>query len=128
MDIPVSRGTAVVEERVGVVDSLGESETFVLLARGKSGPVSGLVARAEFARLRDSVVAPSPDPVEGVTGGRVDGERNHAEDTLGGCDVDGVGRTGACLLGGASSIGGRRSHGSHRSVRSNAFCTNAKSI
>ena len=119
------KSTYVTPDRVGVVDSLGESEAFILLARGKSGPVSGLVARAEFARLRDSVVAPSPDPVEGITGGRVDGERNHAEDTLGGGDDDRVGRTSARAAGVAAVVGahggrGRPGRGGS-TVGSNAF-------
>lgn len=122
-DIPVSRGTTVVEERVGVVHGLGEGETKVALACSESSTVRGLVARGQFAGLRDGVVVRSPYPVEGVTDGCVDGERNHPEDTLGGSDVDGVRRAGTCLRRSARSVGSRCGHGSHGSVGSNTFCT-----
>ena len=119
VNIPMTGGAAVVEERVGVVDGLGEGEALVVLARGESGSVGGLVAGAELAGLRDGVVVPSPDPVEGVTDGRVHREGNVAENTLGRGDDD---RVRCTSTGCVSSGGGRRSVGGRGSTEgSNAF-------
>ena len=90
----MGRDTAVEERRVGVVDDLLKDEGRVLDTGGE-GRVVGLVAKLELGALGDSVRAGHPDELDGVTDGGVHRERNVAENTLGGSDDDGVGRTSA---------------------------------
>lgn len=92
--IPVTRSTAVEVDRVGVVNDLLKDESCVLLA-GSEGAVASLVARSELARLGDGVVVRAPHEHDGITDGRVHGERNVTENTLRRSDDDGVGDTGA---------------------------------
>ena len=87
-------GTAVEEGGVRVVDNLSELEGRVLLA-GSEGSIGGLVAKLELRRLGHGVVVGTPAEQDGVADGGVDGEGHVAEDTLGGRDDDGVGRTSA---------------------------------
>ena len=93
-DIPVSGGTTVVEGGVGVVNNLIESEVLVVSSRSE-GSGRGLVAKLKLRGLGDGVVVGTPDELDGVTDGRVDGERHVAEHALGGCNDNGVGGAGA---------------------------------
>jgi len=85
----VSRGTAVVEGRVGVVDDLAESEALILLARSEGGGGS-LVAREELRRLGDGVLVGAPHELDCIADGSVNGEGNIPEGALSGSNDNGV--------------------------------------
>ena len=92
--LAMGRYTAVEEGRVGIVDDLREDEALVLHARRES-MIGSLVAKLELRRLGHGVVLGTPDELDGVTDGGVDGEGHVTEDTLGGGNDDGVGRASA---------------------------------
>lgn len=85
-------GTAVVEDRVRVVDNLVEGEALVVAA-GRERRIAGLVADLELRGLGHGVDVGVPDEVDGVTDGGVGGEGDVTQDTLGGGNDDGVGDT-----------------------------------
>ena len=88
----MTRGTAVEEGRVGVVDDLVEGEALVLLAGGKRR-VAGLVADLELRRLGDGVHVGVPLELDGITDGGIHCERNISENTLSRGDDDSVSYT-----------------------------------
>lgn len=91
--LAMGRNSAVEERGLGVVHNLVKDERGVLLARGKGRGIGRLVADGEGRRLGDGVRASSPHEADGVSDRGVDREGHVAEDTLGGCYDDGVGRT-----------------------------------
>ena len=87
-------GNGTVEEGgVGIVDNLLEDEVLQLDTRGEGG-VRGLVARSELRALGNGVVVSTPDELDGIADGSVDGEGNVTEDTLGRSDPDDVSLSG----------------------------------
>ena len=95
-------GNGAVEEGwVGIVDNLLEDEVLQLNTRSEGG-IQGLVARSELGALGDGVVVSTPDELDGITDGGVDGEGDVTEDTLGRSDPDDVSLSG---LGGRSVFG-----------------------
>ena len=95
---------AVEEERVGIVDDLLKDEVLQLNARGE-GRVGSLVAGSELRAFGDGVVVSTPDELDGITNGSVDGEGDVAEDTLGRSNPDDVSLSG---LGGSLLGRGQR--------------------
>ena len=88
----MSRGTAIEEGRVGIVDNLRERERLVLGAGSERG-VGGLVTGSQLRRLGDGMVVGAPHEQDSVTDRGIDGEGNVTEDTLRRCNNDGVGST-----------------------------------
>ena len=78
---------AVEEGGVGIVDNLLEDEVLQLDTRGE-GSIGGLVARSELRALGNGVVVSTPDELDGIADGSVDGEGNVTENTLGRSDPD----------------------------------------
>lgn len=96
---------AVEEDRIGVVDDLLKGEVLELNTRGERR-IGSLVARSELGALGDGVVVSTPDELDGITDGSVDGEGDVTEDTLGRGNPDDMGLAG---LGGSvlgSVLGG----------------------
>ena len=81
--------SAVEEGGVGIVDNLLEDEVLQLDTRGEGG-IGGLVARSELRALGNGVVVGTPDELDGIADGSVDGEGNVTEDTLSRSDPDDV--------------------------------------
>lgn len=102
--------TTVEEGWVGVVHNLCEDEVLVLGARSEK-TIRRLVADFELRRLGNGVVVGTPHESDGITDGRVQGERNVTENTLCGCNNDGVSNT-STLANGVSCcwsvLGGRK--------------------
>ena len=80
---------AVEEGGVGIVDNLLEDEVLQLDTGGEGG-IRGLVARSELRALGNGVVVSTPDELDGISNGSVDGEGDVTEDTLSRSDPDDV--------------------------------------
>ena len=96
---------AVEEDRIGVVDDLLKGEVLELNTRGERR-IGSLVARSKLRALGDGVVVSTPDELDGITDGSVDGEGDVTKDTLGRGNPDDMGLAG---LGGSvlgSVLGG----------------------
>lgn len=83
-------GNGAVEEcGIGIVDDLLEYEVFQLKTGGK-GRIRSRVAGSELRALGDGVVISTPDELDGITDGSIDGEGNITKDTLGRSNIDDV--------------------------------------
>jgi len=98
--------TAVVERGVSIIDNLSEDEGLVLLARCE-GDVGRLVAKVQLGGLGHCVIVGTPNELDSVPDGCVEGERHIAKNTLCGGDPDSVGRTTTR----AATVSRRRGHG-----------------
>ena len=84
---------AIEEDRVSIVDDLLKDEVLELNARGERR-IGSLVARSELRALGDGVIVSTPDELDGITDGSVDGEGDVTKDTLGRSNPDDVGLAG----------------------------------